>query len=257
MDFYFAATLFLIAFVGSYFSGMLGIGGAIINYPLLLFLPPLFGFEPFSSNEVSGIVAIQVLVTTFGGVIGYRKSGHLFWPLIMTMGASVLAGSLLGSFGSSLMAEETVNLVFVCVTTIAALTMFIPMRDEESPAAIDFSKGIASLFSFFIGISSGIVGVGGAFLLIPLMHNLLRIPLRTALASSLVVTFISSIGTSVGKLSTGQVPFLPTLVIIVAGFIAAQLGAATSKRINVKVLKFLLNLFIFGTAIKLWVDFFS
>ena len=64
MDFTFIVTLFLIGFVGSFISGMVGIGGSIIKYPMLLYIPPLLGMAAFTAHEVSGISAIQVFFAT-------------------------------------------------------------------------------------------------------------------------------------------------------------------------------------------------
>lgn len=87
MEYGFILTIFAIGFVGSYISGMLGIGGAIINYPMLLYIPAFIGVGSFTAYEVSGISAIQVFFATIGGVWAYRKGGHLNKPLILYMGA--------------------------------------------------------------------------------------------------------------------------------------------------------------------------
>ena len=62
MDFAFIITIFLIGFVGSYISGMVGIGGSIIKYPMLLYIPALLGVATFSAHEVSGITGVQVFL---------------------------------------------------------------------------------------------------------------------------------------------------------------------------------------------------
>lgn len=77
MDIAWILTILLIGFLGSFVSGMLGIGGAIINFPMLLYIPPLLGFAAFSAHEVSGISAIQVLFAALSGVWVYRKGGYL------------------------------------------------------------------------------------------------------------------------------------------------------------------------------------
>jgi uncharacterized protein len=82
----FIIVIFLIGFIGSFISGMVGIGGSIIKYPMLLYLPPLFGLAAFSAHEVSGISAVQVFFSTIGGVWAYRKSGYLNKTLIFYMG---------------------------------------------------------------------------------------------------------------------------------------------------------------------------
>ena len=77
MDIPWIITIFVIGFIGSYVSGMLGIGGSIIKYPMLLYIPPMFGFVAFSAHEVSGISAVQVLFASIAGVWAYRKGGYL------------------------------------------------------------------------------------------------------------------------------------------------------------------------------------
>lgn len=74
------------------------------------------------------------------------------------------------------------------------------------------------------------------------------------IATSLAVTFISSIGGSVGKLVTGQVDYWPAVIMIVASLLAAPLGAKTGKNMNTKVLQVILAFMIAGTAVKIWFD---
>ena len=75
MDINFIITIFTIGFIGSFLSGMLGIGGAIINYPMLLYIPVILGVGHFTSHEVSVITAIQVFFATLGGDWAYRSGG--------------------------------------------------------------------------------------------------------------------------------------------------------------------------------------
>ena len=60
--------------------------GSIIKYPMLLYIPPLFGLVAFTAHEVSGISAVQVLFASIAGVWAYRKGGYLNKELIMYMG---------------------------------------------------------------------------------------------------------------------------------------------------------------------------
>src|SRR5699024_9997110 len=83
------------------------------------------------------------------------------------------------------------------------------------------------------------------------------IPTRITIASSLAITFISSIGTAVGKVATGQVLFLPAIVMIIASIIGAPLGVATSKRMNTKALEWILILLILASSIKIWSELFA
>lgn len=86
MDLSYWLVIFLIGFIGSFISGMVGIGGSIIKYPMLLYIPPLLGFAAFTAHEVSGISAVQVFFATIAGVWAYRKSEYLNKKLIIYMG---------------------------------------------------------------------------------------------------------------------------------------------------------------------------
>lgn len=250
-------VLFLIGFVGSFVSGMVGIGGSIIKYPLLLYIPPLLGVGLFTSAEVAGISAIQVFFATLGGIWAFRKGGYLNKQLILTMGISVLIGSFIGGFGSDLLTNNTINLVYALMASIAAIMMFIPKEQQDDSSSnefIEFNYFIAIISAFIVGIGAGIVGAAGAFLLVPIMLVILKIPTRVTIASSLAITFLSSIGSTIGKVLTDQVLYGPAIVMIIASLIAAPLGANLGKRMNVKVLQVFLASLILATAVKIWLD---
>jgi uncharacterized membrane protein YfcA len=252
----FILALFLIGFIGSLLSGMLGIGGAIINYPMLLYIPVIFGFAGFNAFEVSGIVAVQVFFATLSGILAYRKGGFLNKNLILTMGISILIGSFIGGYGSRFLTEEGINLVYGILAAIASVMMFVPKKgtDGISHNRLNYNKGLAAILTFAVGIGAGIVGAGGAFLLVPIMLVVLKIPTRMTIATSLAVTFISSIGAITGKITTGQIPFTPALIIVAASFIASPIGAAIGKKVNIKILQGIMAVLILTTTIKIWLD---
>lgn len=256
MDVSFIVVIFLIGFIGSYISGMLGIGGSIIKYPMLLYIPPLVGVAAFSAHEVSGISAVQVFFATIGGVWAYRKGGYLNKTLIAYMGGSILIGSFVGGYGSKLMSEGGINLIYGILALIAAIMMFIPKKglDDIPLEQVTFNKWLAAILSLIVGVGAGIVGAAGAFLLVPIMLVVLKIPTRMTIASSLAITFISSIGATVGKVTTGQVDYGPAAIMVIASLIASPLGAMAGKKVNTKWLQTILALLITATTIKIWSD---
>jgi uncharacterized protein len=252
----FIITIFFIGFIGSFISGMVGIGGSIINYPMLLYIPPIFGFAAFSAQEVSGISAVQVFFATVGGVWAYRKGKYLNKQLIIFMGVPILLGSLFGSFSSRLMTENGINVIYGILGLIAVVLMFIPKKgnDEVPFDQVKVNKWIAAILGLIVGVSAGIVGAGGAFILVPIMLVVLKIPTRITIATSLAITLLSSIGTTIGKLTTGQVEYIPALILVVASLLASPLGAFVGKKINTKILQWILALLIIATSIKIWSD---
>lgn len=260
MDLMFILTLFLIGFFGSYISGMVGIGGSIIKYPMLLYIPPLLGLAAFSAHEVSGLNAIQVFFASISGVLAYRKGGYLNKDLIIYMGSAVLIGGLIGSFASNGFSETTINFVYAILATIAVIMMFMPKSNDDGitdMSQVRFNKTLAFTLALIVGVAAGIVGAAGAFILVPIMIVLLKIPTRMTIASSLAITFISSIGTTIGKIATNQVLFWPALIMVLASIIGAPLGARSGKKMNTKYLQWLLAGLILASAIKIWFELFD
>jgi uncharacterized membrane protein YfcA len=249
-------TLFAIGFAGSLISGMVGIGGSIIKYPMLLYIPPALGFIAFTAQEVSAISAVQVFFASLAGIFAFRKGGYINKSLVLYMGVTIVAGSFAGGYGSKFMPDEAINLTYAVLALVAGIMMFLPKKgDEEADfTKVRFNKGLAASLAGIIGILSGIVGAAGAFIIVPIMLVALRIPTRVAIASSLAITFISSIGSTAGKLMGGHMLLIPSIVMVVASTIASPLGAMISKKLNTKLLQWILAALIVATVIKIWLD---
>ncbi|NRR23652.1 sulfite exporter TauE/SafE family protein [Brevibacillus sp. MS2.2] len=260
MDVLLLLLMVSLGFVGSFFSGLLGIGGAIISYPMLLFIPPALGVAQFSAQEVSVISMFQVFFASLSGVLAFRKRNGKNSPLIhkglvRDMGVSILAGSLIGAALSQYLSNESINLVYGILAIIAVILMLVKNKGTEAAAGeVTYNRFIAAGAAFAVGIVSGIVGAGGAFILIPIMLTVLKIPTRVTIASSLAIVFISAIGGVIGKLSGGQIPLLPVLYTVIGSVLGAPVGSMVSAKSDVKYLRYGLIVLISGTAIKIWSD---
>lgn len=223
--------LFFIGFMGSLISGMVGIGGSIIKYPMLLYIPPALGFVAFSAQEVSAISAVQVFFATLAGMFAFRKGGYINKSLVVSMGIAIVIGSFVGGYGSRLLPDAAINLTYALLALTAAIMMFLPKkgRENEDYSKVQFNKPLAVALAAVIGVLSGIVGAAGAFIMVPVMLVVLKIPTRVAIASSLAITFISSIGSNVGKFMGGHMLLIPSIVMIIASIIASPIGAMISK----------------------------
>ncbi|RAT94699.1 sulfite exporter TauE/SafE family protein [Brevibacillus sp. Leaf182] len=249
-------TLFVIGFAGSFISGLVGIGGSIIKYPMLLYIPPAFGFVAYTAHEVSGISAVQVFFATLAAVWTLRKDKLIHYQLVLYMGSSIIVGSLLGGYGGKYLSAEAINIVYAILATLAVILMFLPKKrvDEREQTEVLFHKPTAVLSALIVGGASGIVGAAGAFILVPIMLIILKIPTRVTIASSLAITFLSSIGSTVGKGMAGDILLWPSVIMVIASIMAAPLGTMVSKRLDTRILQTILALLILATTIKIWAD---
>lgn len=255
-DIGFIIVLFLIGAIGSALSGMVGIGGSIIKYPMLLYIPPLLGFAAFTAQEVSAISAVQVFFSTLAGMAVFKKDGYINGKLVAYMGVSIVIGSFAGGYGSKFLPNEVINIVYAILALVAAIMMLMPKKGDSrgENSYVEFNKTLAVLSALVVGVASGIVGAAGAFITVPIMLVLLKIPTRVAIGSSLAITFISSVGSTVGKFLGGHMLLVPSIIMVVASLIAAPLGAKLSKKMNTKVLQNILFFLIAGTVIKIWYE---
>ncbi|MBT2696656.1 sulfite exporter TauE/SafE family protein [Bacillus sp. ISL-40] len=201
---------------------------------------------------MSGVVAVQVFFAALGGIWAHRNGGHIKKTLILYMGSSILTGSLIGGYTSHFFSEKSINVIFGLVALLAGILMLVPKKEIETNWGEDFNKGLAITLSFIVGIASGVVGAGGSFILVPIMLVVLKIPIRITIATSLAITFISSIGGTIGKVSTGQVPFLPAVLVVIVSLIASPIGVRLGKKLNTKVLQIALATLIVITTFKIW-----
>ncbi|MNJ55762.1 hypothetical protein D3C77_512800 [compost metagenome] len=173
------------------------------------------------------------------------------------MGSGILFGSLAGGLVSGYLDGNVINIIYGVLAIIAVVLMLIPSKAKEDGLAgqeITFNRTFAVVISFLVGIVSGIVGAGGAFILIPVMLTVLKIPTRITIATSLAIVFISAIGGVAGKLTTADIPWEATLFTVIGSLIGAPLGSWLSAKMNVKYLRYALIILIALTAVKVWMS---
>lgn len=252
-----------LGFLAALLSGLVGIGGAVLVIPLLLYLPPLFGAVELNMKIVTGISTVHVLSASLIGALLHNKRGFTSKNLVLIMGFGILLGSFIGAEFSKFMEATTLKVIFANLLTIAFL-----MTVFSSPAEMDssnvttentvvFNKVLAFLLSFATGLPAGMLGAGGAFILIPLMLSILKIPVRIAIGSSLPIVLLSAIAGFIGKASTGQIPFQGAVAIMFGAFLGSLIGAISSGYVSATSLRTILSFIICLVAIQMWSELLS
>jgi uncharacterized membrane protein YfcA len=242
-----AVLIIIVGFAISCLSGLLGIGGGIIMAPALLYLPPAFGLSVLDMRQVAGLTITQGLFACLSGAWRHDQYRSVSRRLVIYMGTAIAAAALLGSVASRWVANEVLMVVFAGLAVIAALMMWIPKVGEievEDPNAIQFNIPLAVTIAAVIGILGGLVGQGGSFILIPLMLHALRLPTRVVIGSNLALVFLASLAGFLGKATTGQVPFIPAVLIVLAAIPGAQIGSVLSHRTSSRWLRITLAVVI-------------
>lgn len=253
----FAPTLALLGFAGAFVSGLVGVGGAIVMIPLLYYVPPLLGVGSLPMREVSGVTMVQVLAASLVGTWTHGRHAAVHRGLALTGGLAMAAASLTGAIASSHLSARALLAVFAVMTTVALPLLAVrPVAGDESAPATDaaVSRALAVVLFALIGAASGLVGAGGAFLTVPVMIALLRLPVRLAIGTSLAVTGMSALTGVLGKALTAQIPLGPAGAVVLGSLVGARLGSHISRRVPVRVLRLVLAGLVALVAIRVWWD---
>jgi len=252
---HFGGILFVLGVGGAFVSGLIGIGGAIVMIPLLLYAPPLLGAGQLDVKAVAAITMVQVFVAAASGVVAHRRYRAVNARLAVTGGIAMAAASLVGAMASHWMQESWLLLVFALMVTTAFVLMLVPARppDVTAPAEEhEYSRSLTASVAASVGLVAGLVGAGGAFLLVPLLLVVVGVPIRVTIGSSLAITALAATAGVIGKLVTGQVPLGPALVVALGAVPGAQLGALASRRLAGNTLRGILFVAIVLTGVRVW-----
>ncbi len=252
-----AVLILVVGFAISCLSGLLGIGGGIVMAPALLYLPPAFGLASLDMRQVAGLTITQGLFACLSGAWRHDRYRCVNRRLVISMGSAIAATALAGSVISRWVANEVLMVVFAGLAAVAAMMMWLPKSEEhevEDPNACRFNIPLAITIAAVIGFLGGLVGQGGSFILIPMMLYALRLPTRVVIGSNLAVVFLASLAGFVGKATTGQVPLLPAVLLVLAAVPGAQIGSILSHRASPRWLRTTLAVVIALAAVGMIAD---
>lgn len=249
----------IISFTVSLISGMLGLGGAIMLIPAYLYLPSLFGLNELGIKNISGMTSLQVFSTSLFGMLMHRKKKAFNKSVVITIGIPIVISSFAGAYLSGLVNPNLIVSIFAFMATIgAALILFIKKAEKEgNENSNDYNKFAAVLIGITVGFLGGMAGAPGAFLLSPLLMLVLRIPIRVTIGSTLGIVLLASLATSLGKITSGIVPFNLTLVAIMFSIPGVYLGSNLSHRFTTSALRWSLAFIIALMGLDMWFQILS
>jgi uncharacterized membrane protein YfcA len=253
----FIATLAALGFAGAFASGLVGVGGAIVLIPLLFYVPPLLSVGSLDIKLVAGVAMAQVLAASAMGAWSHGRGAMLHRRLALWGGSAMALGSLAGAVGSRFVQGRVLLLVFALMATTALLLMFITPAESglaAAPKSMPFNRAEVVCFPGAVGLMSGLVGAGGAFLLMPVLIGLMRVPVRLSIGTSLAMAGAGALLGFVGKAATGQVPYIAAAAVVAGSLPGASLGAFLSRRAPVGLLRAILSAVIALAALRVWID---
>ena len=236
------ASVFVIALVFS----MLGQGGGALYTPLQVWL----GVDFHTAATTS---LFLIMATSLAASLVFHKAKRIDWPLAIALETVTTAGGFAGGLGSEWFSGTTLSLLFAGVIAAAAVLMIRPLR--ERPPCAQGSGGffawrrtlgeqgycvnmaLALPSSFVAGALSGLVGVGGGLIKVPLMVLVLNVPMDIAVGSSALMVGVTASGGFAGHLLHGHWSWRLSLVLAAVVFVGGQIGSRLTVKLDKKRLK--------------------
>lgn len=193
--------------------GLLGGGGSILAVPALTLL------LHFTPKEAVVISLSMVAIAATAGAIGSFIRGTLPLAAGLVVGLAATVGALAGGFAGAHLADATQLRMLGVVMLVAATLMFWHPVTGTMPAERR-SLPVLLLLGLPLGVLTGLIGVGGGFLIVPALVIVARLPMREAAGASLVVMAMAATSGLAGYL--GHTPL--ALSFIVPFALVAALG---------------------------------
>ncbi len=227
--------------------GLLGGGGSILTVPALVYV---VGQTPHAAITTSLII---VGLNAMVGVWFYRTQGVLNWKVAFTFGSV----GMLTAYGAALFSKNFSEMVlmsmFALLMLVVGLVMIFrkPPNDEQVQAR---SLPVVIASGAAVGALTGLLGVGGGFLIVPALVMLVGVPIRSAIGTSLIIIAMNSLAGLMGHLGGIELDYTLLLVFVLAGIAGTFAGSRLTKLIRSSQLQRLFALFIIGLALFLLYD---
>ena len=165
--------------------GLLGSGGSILTVPVLVYL-----LDQPEKLAIAGSLAIVGTIAAFGS-LPYIRAGEVNWRAVASFGAPGMAGTYLGAWLAMFVSGGFQLTLFAAVMLAASVLMLRPV-DCEAAAGSPRAMWKIGLDGLIVGVITGLVGVGGGFLVVPALVLLGGLSMRQAVATSLVIIALKS-----------------------------------------------------------------
>ncbi|RJQ47133.1 MAG: sulfite exporter TauE/SafE family protein [Nitrospiraceae bacterium] len=260
-------------------SGLFGVGGGFLMTPLLI----MFGIP---STVAAATDSNQIVAASTSGTFAHWKVGNVDFKMGLYLLIGGFAGGLFGVHAIKILkatgnADFTIKMTYVIMLGVVGTYMLIESlnsmkkkKTEEVKAVKDsgFTRFLKSLpfqtrfeksgvthsallpiiFGTFVGVLAAIMGVGGGFLMVPVMVYILRMPMHVVVGTSLFQILFNCIEVTFLQAYTNHnVDFILAVLLLLGSTVGAQIGAVFGRKLKGEQLKVILAAIVLAVTVKI------
>lgn len=260
-------------------SGLFGVGGGFLMTPLLIMLG-------IPSTVAAATDSNQIVAASTSGTYAHWKVGNVDFKMGFYLLIGGFAGGLIGVQGIKVLkamgnADFVIKMTYVLMLGIVGAYMFIEslssMKKKDVPKApktkesgmsrmlkslpfqtrfeksgVTHSALVPIILGGLVGILAAIMGVGGGFLMVPVMVYMLRMPMHVVVGTSLFQVLFTCIEVTFLQAYTNHsVDFTLAVLLLIGSTIGAQVGAVFGRKLKGEQLKILLATIVLAVTVKM------
>ncbi len=255
-------------FVGA-FGTLIGAAGGFMLVPILLFLYP--GDSPATITSITLTVAF---FNAFSGSVAYARLKRIDYRSGLVFAIPGIIGAIIGANITAFLSRNLFQIIFGAVLLIAAIYLIIrPVRknvsshktghtkikitDKQGTSySYSYSRPIGVIISLGVGLLSGMLGIGGGIIHVPLLTQVLNFPVHIATATSHFMVAMTTLSAVITHIVAGAYVegVRRAAVLSLGAVIGAQFGARISHRVPAALVVRLLAFGLIVVAIRLFIS---
>jgi len=247
-------------------SGLLGVGGGFIIVPVSYWIILAVGISPDIAIRIAfGTSLLVILPTAISGTWRHNRKKAIRWKTALILGPCALVGALVGAALAAHISGKILEIGFGGLVLAVALWMGLGLMPKLRRGGEELREkfGLVAACGFTIGIVTGLTGLGGGALIVPMLVLALNFPMHIAVGTSVASIIFASLGGTVGYIVNGLgvpglLPYsigyvnLPIWLCLAATSIPlAQLGARAAHALPAKQLRYIFIAFMVYVGLKM------
>ena len=238
------AVTVLIGLVAGVLGAILGLGGGVIVVPALEFAMPRLGHD-LTIQQAIAISQFSVLAVGLSGAAAYLQQGLVRARTGYLLSPYTILGGTVGSVLGLILPARVVATIFAALLLYSAYNLLRGLKrvEAERPASPLMLPAMT-----VAGIASGLLGIGGGTIQVPVMNLLGGIPIRQAIATSTFIMGLTAVANALIYQAGGVLDPRLACGVALGVLIGARAGAGLQKKIPDRQLKVFFSLLLLFTA---------
>ena len=258
----------LIAIPVGFAAGLFGIGGGLITVPFLFYIFGTLGLDQSYIMHLAVGTSFAIIVpTSIVSVMTHYKYKAVDFDIVKNYGMFVVIGVIFGTIFAATLITKTLVLFFTLVIFCLGLYLLF-LKEKESNVSIKIKLHFKILLGFIVGFISAPMGVGGAFMNVPIL-KFFGYSINRAIGSAAAIGFIIAVFGAAGFLISGS--YLKVNIPLSIGFLnipaflifvpittfMARIGARTVHKINKNKISKYFGIFLLIVALNFLFEYFK